>query len=84
MIGYMFVIGNFLTPHLNVFTLTTKLFFQIHINCVVFGYIFLFLTEMQGGISVGPGMLEMHCHSIDLFDTCVQPHLTWLSVCMRA
>lgn len=83
-IGYMFIIGNFLTPHLNVFILTTKLFFQIHINSVVFRDIFVFLTETQSDIFMEPGMLDMHYRSIDLFDTCVKPHLTWLCVCMRA
>lgn len=33
---------------------------------------------------MGPGMPDMHYHSIDLFDTCIQPHLIWLCVCMRA
>lgn len=27
---------------------------------------------------MGPGMLDMHSHSIDLFDIRVKPHLTWL------
>lgn len=80
----MFIIGNFLIPDLNMFVLTTELFFQIHINSVVFRDIFLFLTETHGGIFMGPGMLNMHYHSIDLFDTCVQPHLTWFCVCICA
>lgn len=67
----MFIVRHFLTPDLHMFILTAKLFFQIHINSVVFSDIFLFLTEMQGGIFMGPGMLDMHYHSIDLFDTCV-------------
>lgn len=61
-VGYMLIIENFLTLDLNMFILTTKLFFQIHINRVVFRYIFYFLTEARGGIFMGPGMLDMHYH----------------------
>lgn len=39
---------------------------------------------MQDDIFMGPGMLDMHSHSIDLFDTHVKPHLTWLCRCMPA
>lgn len=45
-VGYMLIIGNFLTLGLNMFILTTELFFQIHINRVVFRYIFFFLIEL--------------------------------------
>lgn len=66
------------------FTLRTELFFQIHMNSVVFRDIFFFLTEMQDDIFMGPGVLDMHSHSIDLFDTRVKPHLAWLRRCMPA
>lgn len=66
------------------FTLRTELFFQIHLNSVVFRDIFFFLKEMQDDIFMGPGMLDMHSHSIDLFDTRVKPHLTRLCGFMPA
>lgn len=65
-------------------TLGPELFFQIHMNIVVFRDIFFFLMEMQDDIFMGPGMLHMHSHSIDLFDICVKPHLTWLCGYMPA
>lgn len=80
----MLIIWNFFTPYLNRFTLRTELCFQIDMNSVVFRDIFFFLTEMQDDIFMGPGMLNMHSHSIDLLDIRVKPHLTWLCGCMPA
>lgn len=83
-ISYVLIIWNFFTPYLNMFPLRSELFFQIHMNSVVFRNIFFFLTEMQDDIFMGPGMLNMHSHSVDLFDIRVKPHLTWLCGCMPA
>lgn len=39
---------------------------------------------MRDDIFMGAGMLNMHSHSIDLFDIRVKPHLTWLCGCVPA
>lgn len=47
-ISYVLFIPNFFTPDLNMLALRTELFFQIHMNSVVFRDIFFFLSGDAG------------------------------------